>query len=156
MRKLKKYVPTRFKNKDSHYDKYEADLAVMFIEQLSHTKGVWAGEKFELIDWQEQIIRDIFGTIKPNGYRQFNTAYIEIPKKQGKSELAAGVALYLLCGDNEERAEIYGCAADRQQASIVFEVAADMVRMSPALSSRCKIQSSIKPINFKSSLMRLS
>lgn len=148
MRKLKKYIPTRFKAKDSYYDKEEADYAVMFIEQLCHTKGIWAGEPFELIDWQEQIIRDIFGTLKPNGYRQFNTAYIEIPKKQGKSELAAGVALFLLCGDNEERAEIYGCAADRQQATIVFEVAADMIRMCPALASRCKIQSSIKRITF--------
>ena len=60
------------------------------------------------------------------------------------SELAAAVALYLLCADGEQRAEIYGCAADRQQASIVFEVAADMVRMSPALSKRVKILSSTK------------
>ena len=60
-------------------------------------------------------------------------------QKQGKSELAAAVALLLTCGDGEERAEVYGCAADRQQASIVFEVAADMVRMCPALSKRVKI-----------------
>ena len=91
-----------------------------------------AGKKFELLDWQEQIIRDLFGILKPNGYRQFNTAYIEIPKKNGKSELAAAVALLLTCGDGEERAEVYGCAADRQQAAIVFDVAADMVRMCPA------------------------
>ena len=88
MRKLKKYTPTRFMAKTSHYDKDAADFAVMFIESLSHTKGTWAGKPFELIDWQEQIIRDLFGVLKPNGYRQFNTAYIEIPKKQGKSELA--------------------------------------------------------------------
>ena len=113
----------------SHYDVDAADYAVMFIESLCHTKGTWARQPFELIDWQEQIIRDIFGVLKPNGYRQFNTAYIEIPKKQGKSELAAAVALLLTCGDGEERAEVYGCAADRQQASIVFNVAADMVRM---------------------------
>ena len=129
MRKLKKYTPTAFMAKDSHYDKDAADFAVNFIQCLCHTKGTWAGKPFELIDWQEQIIRDVFGTMKPNGYRQFNTAYIEIPKKQGKSELAAAVALLLCCGDGEERAEVYGCAADRQQASIVFEVAADMVRM---------------------------
>ena len=116
----------------------------MFIENLCHTKGTWAGKPFELIDWQEQIIRDLFGTLKPNGYRQFNTAYIEIPKKQGKSELAAAVALLLTCGDGEERAEVYGCAADRQQASIVFEVAADMVRMCPALNKRVKILASQK------------
>ncbi|HHQ0818010.1 TPA: terminase large subunit [Listeria innocua] len=149
MRKLKKYKPTPFMAKDSIYDKDAADYAVNFIECLSHTKGKWSGKPFELIDWQEQIIRDLFGTLKPDGYRQFNTAYIEIPKKMGKSELAAAVALLLTCGDGEERAEVYGCAADRQQASIVFEVAADMVRMSPALSKRVKILSATKRIIFQ-------
>ena len=133
IQKLKKCKPTKFMARGSYYDKDAADYAVGFIECLCHTKGTWSGKPFELIDWQEQIIRDIFGTLKSNGYRQFNTAYVEIPKKMGKSELAAAVALLLCCGDGEERAEVYGCAADRQQASIVFEVAADMVRMCPAL-----------------------
>ena len=132
--------------KTSKYDKKKADYAVSFIECLCHTKGTWAGKPFELIDWQEQIIRDLFGIVKPNGYRQFNMAYIEIPKKNGKSELAAAVALMLTCADGEERAEVYGCAADRQQASIVFDVAADMVRMCPALSKRVKILASQKRI----------
>lgn len=135
--------------KDSVYSKVHADYAVNFINCLSHTKGKWSGKPFELIDWQEQIIRDLFGTIKPNGYRQFNSAYIEIPKKQGKSELAAAVALLLTCGDGEERAEVYGCAADRQQATIVFDVAADMVRMNPALNRRVKILASQKRIIYK-------
>ena len=148
MRKLKKYKPTKFMAKTSHYDKDAADYAVMFIESLCHTKGTWAGKPFELIDWQEQIIRDLFGVLKPNGYRQFNTAYIEIPKKQGKSELAAAVALLLLCGDGEERAEVYGCAADRNQAKIVFDVAVDMVRFCPALSKRVKILESQKKITY--------
>ena len=130
--------------KGSYYDKDAADYAVNFIECLCHTKGTWARKRFELIDWQEQIIRDLFGIKKANGYRQFNTAYIEIPKKQGKSELAAAVALLLTCGDGEERAEVYGCASDRQQASIVFNVAADMVRMCPALAKRVKILDSQK------------
>ena len=149
MRHLKKYKPTKFKAKDSVYDKEKADYAVSFIECLCHTKGTWAGKPFELIDWQEQIIRDIFGIMKPNGYRQFNTAYIEIPKKMGKSELAAAVALLLCCGDGEERAEVYGCAADRQQAAIVFDVAADMVRMCPALAKRVKILTATKRIVFQ-------
>ena len=148
MRKLKKYKPTKFMAKASHYDKDAADYAVMFIESLCHTKGTWAGKPFELIDWQEQIIRDLFGVLKPNGYRQFNTAYIEIPKKQGKSELAAAVALLLLCGDGEERAEVYGCAADRNQAKIVFDVAVDMVRFCPALSKRVKILESQKKLTY--------
>ena len=148
MKKLKKYKPTRFAAEDSYYDEEAADYAVMFIEQLCHTKGTWAGKPFKLLDWQEQIIRDLFGTLKPNGYRQFNTAYIEIPKKNGKSELAAAVALLLCCGDGEQRAEVYGCAADRGQATIVFDVAADMVRMCPALEKRCKILTSQKRILF--------
>ena len=61
MRKLKKYTPTRFMAKTSHYDKDAADFAVLFIESLSHTKGSWAGKPFELIDVQAQIIRDLFG-----------------------------------------------------------------------------------------------
>lgn len=149
MRKLKKYKSTKFKAKDSVYNKDAADFAVAFIESLRHTKGTWAGKPFELIDWQEQIIRDLFGILKPNGYRQFNTAYIEIPKKQGKSELAAAVALLLTCGDNEECAEVYGCAADRNQAKIVFDVAVDMVRFCPALMKRVKILESQKKLVYR-------
>lgn len=129
VRKLKKYKPTKFMADTSHYDKNLADYAVMFIEQLCHTKGTWAGKPFELIDWQEQIIRDLFGVIKDNGYRQFNTAYIEIPKKQGKSELAAAVALLLTCGDGEER----GCCG--------------YGRFCPALSKRVKILASQKRLS---------
>lgn len=84
MRKLKKYKPSKFMAKGSHYDKDLADYAVAFIENLCHTKGEWAHKKFELIDWQEQIIRDLFGTVKADGFRQFNYAYVEIPKKMGK------------------------------------------------------------------------
>ena len=147
-RKLK-YVPTKFMARNSYYDEDAADYAVNFIQCLCHTKGTWAGKPFDLIGWQEQIIRDLFGVLKPNGYRQFNTAYVEIPKKQGKSELAAAVALLLTCGDGEERAEVYGCAADRQQAAIVFDVAADMIRMCPALSKRCKILAAAKRIIYQ-------
>ena len=123
-----------------------ADRAVAFINSLKHTKGVWYGKNFELLPWQDKIVRDIFGTLKPNGYRQYNTAYIEIPKKQGKSELAAAIALYLTCGDGEYGAEVYGCAADRQQASIVFDVAVEMINQCPALKKRCKILASQKRI----------
>ena len=149
LRKLKDYTPTKFMAKDSTYNKDAADFAVSFIECLCHTKGTWAGKPFDLIDWQEKIIRDIFGILKPDGYRQFNTAYVEIPKKQGKSELAAAIALLLCCADGEERAEVYGCAADRQQAAIVFDVAADMVRMNPALKKRCKILASQKRLIYE-------
>lgn len=99
-----------------------------------------------LLPWQEQIVRDLFGIVKKNGKRQFLTAYIEIPKKNGKSELAAAIALYLLYADNEPSAEVYGAACDRNQASIVFDVARQMVEMSPALMRRSKIRSAGKRI----------
>jgi phage terminase large subunit-like protein len=149
VRTLKKYTPTIYKADGSVYNKAAADTAVNFIQCLKHTKGEWYGQNFALIDWQEQIIRDLFGIIKPNGYRQFNSAYIEIPKKQGKSELAAAVALLLTCGDFEHGGEVYGCASDRQQASIVFDVAVNMVDQCPALKSRIKLMISQKRMVYK-------
>ena len=144
-----KFRPTKFQLNTSKYDKDIAQKAVSFINCLKHTKGQWYGQNFHLIPWQEQIIRDIFGTLKQDGYRQFNTAYIEIPKKQGKSELAAAVALYLTCADNEHGGEIYGCASDRQQASIVFDIAVEMVNQCLALKSRIKPILSQKRLIYK-------
>nr|DAZ31119.1 MAG TPA: Terminase large subunit [Caudoviricetes sp.] len=131
------------------FDRQKADHAVDFINCLKHTKGRWRGVPFELLPWQDRIIRDVFGTVKDNGYRQYNTAYVEIPKKNGKSELAAGVALYMTCGDGEWGAEVYGCASDRQQASIVFDVAVDMVDQCPALKKRMKPVMSVKRLVYK-------
>ncbi|WP_058953048.1 terminase large subunit [Clostridium tyrobutyricum] len=120
------------------FDEKKAEKVVKFINNLKHTKGVWHGVPFDLLPWQDKIIKDIFGTVKDNGYRKYNTAYVEIPKKNGKSEIAAAIALYLTCADNEWGAEVYGCAADRQQASIVFDVAVDMVDQCQALKKRIK------------------
>ncbi len=143
-RKKPIFQPTRFMLPSSHYDRVRADRAVSFIQMLKHTKGVWDEKPFKLFRWQEQIIRDIFGVIKENGYRQFNTAFVEICKKAGKSELAAAIALYMLCADTEAGAEIYGCANDRDQASIVFNVAKEMVMKAPHLSDRIEIIESRK------------
>lgn len=144
--KLKNYKPSQFMLPTSHYDKKKADRAVTFIENLCHTKGKWAGTPFWLLPWQEQLIRDIFGIVKADGNRQFRTVFVEICKKVGKSELAAAVALYLLYADNEPSAEVYGAAADRQQASIVFDVAKQMVEMSPALMKRSKLMGATRRI----------
>jgi phage terminase large subunit-like protein len=149
LRKLKRYKPTIYKADGSVYNKGAADDAVTFIGCLNHTKGEWYGTPFDLIDWQEQIVRDVFGIQKSNGYRQFNSAYVEIPKKQGKSELAAAIALLLTCGDYEHGGEVYGCASDRQQASIVFDVAVEMVEQCPALKSRIKPLLSQKRLIYK-------
>ncbi len=146
-KRKKKFVPTKFMARDSHYDEEQADYVVNFIQCLCHTKGRWAGKPFILMPWQEEIIRNIFGVVKQNGKRQFTTAYIEIPKKNGKSELAAAIALFLLFGDGEASPEVYGAAADRQQASIVFDVGRVMCEMTPALEKRSKIKAATKRID---------
>jgi hypothetical protein len=118
---------------------YDADYAVSFIESLRHTKGQWYREALRT--------HRLAGTDRPGCVRRSETQRLPAvqhrlcgnPEKMGKSELAAAIALLLTCGDGEERAEVYGCAADHNQASIVFNVAADMVRMCPALSKRVKI-----------------
>lgn len=123
-----------------------------FTRNLRHTKGKWYGKKFHPIPWQEQILRDVFGIVKEDGNRQFQVVYIEIPKKNGKSELAAAVALFMLFADNEPGAEVYGAAADRGQASIVFNVASAMLEQSPPLIRRSKVnQSSKRIINYDNS-----
>ena len=129
------------------FDVQKAEKVKRFIESLCHTKGKYAGQKFILASWQwEDIIKPLFGTVKENGTRQYRTAYIEVPKKNGKSELAAAIALYLLFADGEQGAEIYSVAADRDQASIVFNVASEMVRKHPVLLKHAKIIDSAKRI----------
>ena len=123
------------------FDERKAQRVVRFIEALRHTKGEFHGQPFRLLPWQEKIIRDVFGTVRDDdpSMRQYTTAYIEIPKKNGKSELGAAIALNMLINDDEWKAEVYSCASDRQQAAIVFDVAVDMVKQSPALMKRVKI-----------------
>ena len=140
------YEPTRFMLPTSRYDKEKADRAVMFIESLRHTKGSYYNKPFKLLDWQERLVRNLFGVVKEDGNRQFKQCITFCAKKNGKTELAAAIALYLLCADHEQRAEIYGAAADRQMAGLVYSVAADMIRLSPALRKRCKILDSRKRI----------
>jgi phage terminase large subunit-like protein len=111
-----------------------ADHACRFIERfLTHTKGEWSGTPFILAPWQRRDIREIFGRVYDDGRRVIRQVYVEIPKKNGKSELAAAIALYMLFADGEAEPEVYGAAADLQQASIVWGVAARMVLNSPHL-----------------------
>jgi len=115
-----------------------AKQAIDFINCLKHTKGIWHGVDFEILPWEQEIIENTFGTLKKDGYRKFNTVYTEVPKKNGKTELGAAVALKLFCADDEWAAEVYGCASDRAQASLVFDVAVDMVDQNPELRKLVK------------------
>lgn len=125
-----------------HHCKPRADHVVQFFtELLVHTKGRWARTPFKPTSWQEhEILRPLFGTIvwDPEWkmyVRRYRIAYISCGRKNGKSELLAGIALYLLVADNEEGAEIYGAADDRDQARKVFDVSMRMAQLSPTLAS---------------------
>ncbi len=129
------------------FDGNRADRIVKFVQALHHVKGQWAGTTINLEPWQkDQFLRPLFGTVNPDGTRQYRTAFVAIPRKNGKSIIAATLALYALFADGEYGAEVYSAAADREQASLVFNMAAQMVRMSPELSKRCKIIDSQKRI----------
>src|SRR4249919_372445 len=118
---------------------------VTFINRLTHTKGAFAGQTFNLRPWQLRIVKRIFKK-RPDGLRQYRTCLLMLPRKNGKTELAAAIALYGLLADGEAGAEVYGAAADRDQAGLVFGVAAQMIRNDPVLDAECYIVESQKRI----------
>lgn len=126
------------------FDKKKAQKAIKFISQLRHTKGKWAGVKWSWIPWQIELIQEAFGRVKKDGTRQYRFIYVEVPKKSGKSELAAAVANKLLFADSEVGGEVYSAAGDRSQASIVFNLAVQMRTESKALKQRSKAVRSVK------------
>ncbi|HMF29069.1 MAG TPA: terminase large subunit, partial [Candidatus Cybelea sp.] len=116
------------------------------INQLTHTKGPHAGEPFQLRPWQErQIIRPLFKTDR-SGKRIYRTCLLMMPRKNGKSELAAALAIDGLLFDHEIGAEVYSAAADREQAALVFNVAAQMLRNDAELYAQVEILDSQKRI----------
>lgn len=130
------------------YDEARATRCVNFIERvLVHTIGEWAGKPFILETWQrEDIIKPMFGWVRPNGARRYRMAYLSMARKNGKSELGAAIALYLTFADGEQGGQVYSAAADRKQASVVFDVAAEMVLASPVLRRRALVYKSAKRI----------
>lgn len=110
------------------FDRKKANRVCLFIENLSHVKGVKAGEPVHLEDWQCFILTTVFGWIKEDGARRFTQTYIEVPRGNGKSTLCSGIALYMECADGEQGAEVYSFATTREQAKIVFDDALAMAR----------------------------
>ena len=114
-------------------------MAIEFFHSvLTHTKGELGGKPFMLQEWQQSYIARLFGTLNSDGLRQYRTSLLAIPRKNGKSSLCAGIALKLLL-ENEPGAEIYSCAADRDNARLVFEMAKVCVEQSPTLSKMLKV-----------------
>lgn len=124
---------------DIYFDGARAERALSFFRLLKHSKGKWAGDVFELSGWQAFIIASLFGWMRLDGTRRYRTAYIEVPRKNGKSTLAAGIGLYLFWGDGEPGAEVYTAATKRDQAKITHGEATRMVKASPGLRQRIRI-----------------
>ena len=111
-----------------HFDPNAAHQSVEFIQTLPHTKGEWSNraELLALEPWQKFILTAVFGWMRDDGLRRFRTVYIEVPRKNGKSCLSAGVGLHMLRNDAEHGAEVYSVATKRDQARIVFDHARQM------------------------------
>lgn len=123
---------------DITFDEDRAARVLRFFEFLKHSKGKWAGDTFTLEPWQAFIAAVLFGWIRDDGSRRFRTAYIEVPRKNGKTTFAAGLGLYLFFADGEAGAEVYAAATKKDQARIAHGEAVRMVKSSPGLHKRIR------------------
>lgn len=142
-RRLLKLLPDYNPFQDAGYCYFDAEAAQLaldfFPNCLVHIKGPKAGKPFVLAGWEKCIIANLFGWKRKNGTRRYRTAFIFVPRKNGKTTLAAGIILFVLTCDNEPGAEIYSSANDRDQAKLVFAPAELMVKASPELSTRLQV-----------------
>ena len=123
----------------SYFDERAATVAERFFDRmLVHIEGPMAGRPFVLEPWQRSIVREVFGRKRPDGLRQYRKVFLAIPRGNGKSTFAAGLALHMLLLDGERSAKVYSAAADKPQAAIVFETAEKMAMASPTLSKYVK------------------
>jgi phage terminase large subunit-like protein len=135
-----------------HCEQRASKVVAFFRELLVLPSGPWARQRFELRDWQEnEIVRPLFGEVIwstqwKRYVRRYRIAWIEIGRKQAKSTLAAGIALYLLVADDEDAAEVYGAARDTKQAGKVWEPAARMRQLSPVLAKRLGVNKAARRI----------
>lgn len=114
-----------------------AARVIAFIELLRHVKGRWAGERIRLEPWQKFFLACVFGWVRRgDGLRRFRSFYLEVPRKNAKTTILAGIGLYLLTADGEWGAEVYSAATKKEQARIVFEIAQQMARMDGEFRAR--------------------
>lgn len=143
------YDPWRNSDKYTFDSRKAARLIKFFETNFKHSKGEFAGKPFKLEKWQKQIIGHIFGWTRKDGTRRYRKAFILIPRKNGKTQIAAAFGLLLFVADNEPGAEIYSLAADTEQASLVYKEACQMVKQNPALSQAIKVYGGYKAMKFE-------
>lgn len=140
------------------YDAAKAQRAVDFFPtMLSHVKQskfTRARAPFKLADWQDEATRLMFGCVDKDGLRRYRVVYIEVGRKNGKTTFAAGLAAYGLFADGEDGAECYCAAADRDQAALLYNVLAGMIRQNTTLANNCKIRDSVKRVIYGGSYLK--
>jgi phage terminase large subunit-like protein len=129
-----------------HHDPESALLAIDFIQSLKLTTDPFYGKQFDLLKWQHDIMWDVYGTKDDRGRRQYKYVYLEVPKKNGKTELIAGAGLFHTFFDGVMHGEVYGCAAEKEQAAKAFNAACIMIEQNTYLKKRSKIIDSKKTI----------
>lgn len=130
----------------AYFDETAAQAAVDFIESLTHFQGRWAGQPFLLLPWQERFVRELFGWKNADGTRLYRKAYLEVPRKAGKTALAAAIALYMAYGDNEAAPQVFFAAADKDQAGACYGAARVMAEQHPVLGPASVFYNSTKHI----------
>lgn len=143
------YHTQRAEDMGARYDRTKPDAVVEFASMLQHVKGRWGGQPFEFLPWQEhEVIRPFFGYLEADGRRRYRRAFIAVAKKNGKTAMCAILALWGLFGEREPGAEVYSCAADAEQAGIIFQSAGPMVRAEETLAAITKVLDTRKRIVF--------
>ena len=127
------------------FDQSKADEHIQFLEMLKLTGDFW-GQPFRLLDWQKDVISQVYGTVDETGKRQYRYAYLEIPKKNGKTELVAALAIDH-CLNDPPSGQIYCCAAEREQAALVYNAAVQKIEQNQALSRIFKVVQSKKELH---------
>lgn len=123
------------------------ERAVRFFNNLTHT-GDYSGEPFALRPWQEGPIRQLFGTLRPDGTRQYRKTFWALPRKQGKTEVVAGGGLYLLLGQGKANRRVYTAAGDTEQAALIFNAACEMIANDPYLAAATVVYHGYKRIEY--------
>ena len=118
----------------------------MFFENKLTLTADYAGKPFLLMDWTQGVLRDLFGTLDEEGLRLFKDVYLEVPKKNTKTTLCAGLVVYCLVSTPGTGTEVYSAATTKDQAGQVFNAAVQMVRSNKGLRDRLRIIPSSKRI----------
>lgn len=137
----------------AEYSANHAAYVCGFLESLAFGSGDWEGKPFRLQPWQRLPLEQFYGTLEPDDQkelvRQFQYLYFEIPKKNGKTEVAAGLGLYHLVGDGEKNPQVYICAADKDNAAICYNAMINMIEHRPWLKRRVDPVESRREIRLK-------